>query len=105
MLVNLGEEAVKIGGGASIDQPDSAPIRASRSTDSTRAVTTRSNCAACISCDPETGTRLAFMTNYFTLPALTIAALYKQRWQVELFFKWIKQHLPFAILSAHPRMR
>ena len=34
-----------------------------------------------------------FLTNHFTLPALTIAALYKQRWQVELFFKWIKQHL------------
>ena len=34
-----------------------------------------------------------FLTNNFTLPALTIAQLYKQRWQVELFFKWIKQHL------------
>jgi len=44
-------------------------------------------------CDPETGKRLAFLTNNFMLPALTIAALYKQRWQVELFFKWIKQHL------------
>ena len=44
-------------------------------------------------CDPQTGKRLAFLTNNFTLPALTIAALYKQRWQVELFFKWIKQHL------------
>jgi Domain of unknown function (DUF4372)/Transposase DDE domain len=37
--------------------------------------------------------RLVFLTNDFLLPALTIAALYKQRWQVELFFKWIKQHL------------
>ena len=34
-----------------------------------------------------------FLTNNFTLPALTIAQIYKQRWQVELFFKWIKQHL------------
>ena len=37
--------------------------------------------------------RLVFLTNNFTLPALTIARLYKCRWQVELFFKWIKQHL------------
>ncbi|MGH8648486.1 MAG: IS4 family transposase [Burkholderiales bacterium] len=36
---------------------------------------------------------LVFLTNNFTLPALTIAQLYKCRWQVELFFKWIKQHL------------
>jgi Domain of unknown function (DUF4372)/Transposase DDE domain len=43
--------------------------------------------------DPETGKRLVFLTNDFTLPALTIAQLYKARWQVELFFKWIKQHL------------
>ena len=43
--------------------------------------------------DPETGKRLIFLTNHFTLPALTIAALYKRRWQVELFFKWIKQNL------------
>ena len=43
--------------------------------------------------DPETGQRLVFLTNNFTLPALTIAQLYKCRWQVELFFKWIKQHL------------
>jgi hypothetical protein len=34
-----------------------------------------------------------FLTNNMTLPALTICTLYKQRWQVELFFKWIKQHL------------
>ena len=44
-------------------------------------------------CDAETGKRLKFLTNNFTLPALTIARIYKQRWQVELFFKWIKQHL------------
>lgn len=43
--------------------------------------------------DPETGKRLVFLTNQFTLPALTICALYKSRWRVELFFKWIKQHL------------
>jgi hypothetical protein len=43
--------------------------------------------------DPETGKTLVFLTNNFTLPALTVAKLYKYRWQVELFFKWIKQHL------------
>jgi len=43
--------------------------------------------------DPETGKALVFLTNNFTLPAATICALYKARWQVELFFKWIKQHL------------
>ena len=44
-------------------------------------------------CDPETNQRLKFLTNNFVLPALTIAQIYKCRWQVELFFKWIKQHL------------
>jgi hypothetical protein len=43
--------------------------------------------------DPDTGKTLVFLTNNFTLPAATICALYKARWQVELFFKWIKQHL------------
>jgi hypothetical protein len=43
--------------------------------------------------DPESGKTLVFLTNNTTLPSLTIAALYKSRWQVELFFKWIKQHL------------
>ena len=43
--------------------------------------------------DPESGKTLVFLTNNFTLPAATICALYKVRWQVELFFKWIKQHL------------
>jgi Domain of unknown function (DUF4372)/Transposase DDE domain len=43
--------------------------------------------------DPETGKILVFLTNNFVLPALTIAQLYKYRWKVELFFKWIKQHL------------
>jgi hypothetical protein len=43
--------------------------------------------------DTDTGLKLVFLTNNFTLPALTIARLYKCRWNVELFFKWIKQHL------------
>jgi hypothetical protein len=43
--------------------------------------------------DVETGKRFQFLTNNFTLPAFTIAQIYKCRWQVELFFKWIKQHL------------
>ena len=43
--------------------------------------------------DAETDKRLKFLTNNFVLPALTIAQIYKSRWQVELFFKWIKQHL------------
>jgi hypothetical protein len=43
--------------------------------------------------DPETGKDLVFLTNNFLLPPLTIAQLYRCRWQIELFFKWIKQHL------------
>ncbi|MGH8135832.1 MAG: IS4 family transposase, partial [Steroidobacteraceae bacterium] len=43
--------------------------------------------------DPDTGKTLIFLTNHCGLPALSICALYKSRWQVELFFKWIKQHL------------
>jgi transposase len=43
--------------------------------------------------DVKTRKRFQFLTNNFTLPALTIALIYKSRWQVELFFKWIKQHL------------
>ena len=43
--------------------------------------------------DPDTGNTLDFLTNNFALPATTIANLYRCRWQVELFFKWIKQHL------------
>jgi hypothetical protein len=42
---------------------------------------------------PESGKTLIFLTNHFQLPALTVCSLYKSRWQVELFFKWIKQHL------------
>ena len=43
--------------------------------------------------DPDSAKALVFLTNQFQLPALTVCALYKCRWQVELFFKWIKQHL------------
>lgn len=43
--------------------------------------------------DPETGKRFIFLTNNFLLPALTIAQLYQSRWNIEVFFKWIKQHL------------
>jgi len=43
--------------------------------------------------DAQHDKRLVFLTNHFGLPALTIAELYRSRWQVELFFKWIKQHL------------
>jgi len=43
--------------------------------------------------DPETAKTLIFLTNNFVLPAFTITELYRCRWQVELFFKWIKQHL------------
>ena len=47
--------------------------------------------------DPETGKQLVFLTNNFALPALTITELYRCRWQVELFFKWIKQHLRIKV--------
>jgi Domain of unknown function (DUF4372)/Transposase DDE domain len=47
--------------------------------------------------DPATGKALVFLTNNFILPALTIADLYRCRWQVELFFKWIKQHLRIKV--------
>jgi hypothetical protein len=43
--------------------------------------------------DPATGKVLIFLTNNFTVPALTITQLYRGRWQIELFFKWLKQHL------------
>src|SRR6202795_4341356 len=43
--------------------------------------------------DPESGKTLVFLTNQFVVPALTICALYKSRWSVELFFKWVKQNL------------
>lgn len=47
--------------------------------------------------DPTTGKGLVFLTNNFSLPALTITQLYRCRWQVELFFKWIKQHLRIKV--------
>ena len=50
---------------------------------------------------PETGKTLVLLTNHFALPATTIAALYKARWQVELFFKWIKQHLRIEKFYGH----
>jgi hypothetical protein len=50
--------------------------------------------------DSETGRRFVFLTNNFTLPPLQIAQLYKCRWQVELFFKWIKQHLRIKAFSG-----
>jgi Transposase DDE domain len=43
--------------------------------------------------DPATEKSLVFLTNHFGIPASSVCALYKSRWQVELFFKWIKQHL------------
>ena len=47
--------------------------------------------------DAERDKRLVFLTNDFSLPATTIAALYKSRWRIELFFKWIKQHLRIKV--------
>jgi len=53
--------------------------------------------------DKQTGKRYVFLTNHFELPALTVALLYKCRWQVELFFKWIKQHLRIkAFFGTNP---
>ena len=43
--------------------------------------------------DPDTGNKLVFLTNHLEVPATIVAALYKNRWQIELFFRWIKQHL------------
>lgn len=51
--------------------------------------------------EPKTGKTLIFLTNNTALPALTIASLYKGRWQVELFFKWIKQHLRIKCFLGH----
>jgi hypothetical protein len=53
--------------------------------------------------DPETGKVLVFLTNNFTVPALTITHRYRGRWQIELFFKWLKQHLRIkAFYGASP---
>jgi IS4 transposase len=54
--------------------------------------------------DPQSGKTLVFLTNNTSLPALTIAALYKSRWQVELFFRWIKQH-PVEDWGVFDRLR
>ena len=51
--------------------------------------------------DPEADKSLVFLTNNFELPPLVIAGLYKSRWQVELFFKWIKQNLRFKHFFGH----
>lgn len=53
--------------------------------------------------DAKENSRLVFLTNNFTLPSLTIAKLYKRRWQVELFFKWIKQHLRIKKFYGHSK--
>jgi len=55
--------------------------------------------------DLESDKTLVFLTNNTPLPALTIAALYKSRWHIELFFKWIKQHLRINEVSRHERER
>lgn len=53
--------------------------------------------------DKDRNKRLVFLTNNFEIEAPTVAAIYKQRWQVELFFKWIKQHLRIkAFLGTSP---
>ena len=53
--------------------------------------------------DPETGLWLIFLTNHFLLDALTVAAIYRYRWKIELFFRWIKQHLRLrGFFSTNP---
>ena len=54
-------------------------------------------------CDPETGKHYEFLTNHFGLSARTISEIYKQRWQVELFFKWIKQNLKIKIFIGQSK--
>jgi IS4 transposase len=53
--------------------------------------------------DPDTGHSLVLLTNNFELPASTVADIYRLRWQVELFFRWIKQHLRLRAFFAHSR--
>jgi hypothetical protein len=55
--------------------------------------------------DPETTKTLVFLTNNISLPALTITQLYRCRWQIELFFKWIKQHLRIKAFFGTPKTR
>ena len=53
--------------------------------------------------DPETGLWLIFLTNHFLLDALTVAAIYRARWKIELFFRWLKQHLRLrGFFSTNP---
>jgi len=52
--------------------------------------------------DVEKDLRLTFLTNNFLLSALTFAQLYRARWQVELFFRWIKQHLRIKAFYGAP---
>ncbi len=67
--------------------------------------TTRRICAAFASRIPKPARRWSSSPTTSTLPALTICALYKSRWQVELFFKWIKQHLRIKRFYGTSRMR
>jgi hypothetical protein len=53
--------------------------------------------------DSETNKRIVFLTSNFDLAALTITQIYKPRWQVELFFRWMKQHLRIKAFTAPPR--
>jgi len=53
--------------------------------------------------DPETGKEYVFLTNRFDLSALAIADLYRQRWQIELFFKWVKQNLKIKTFYGNSR--
>ena len=76
-----------------IARPASFATGPSPWTASTPVRSTPNFCGASRFKDPESGKTLVFITNNFSLPAATICALYKSRWQVELFFKWIEQHL------------
>ena len=76
-----------------IGRPVSLPTRLSHWMAILPARTIPFICAASDFKDAASGKRLVFLTNHFTLPAALICDLYKSRWQVELFFKWIKQHL------------
>ena len=86
-------DAHRVYSAPAIAQPASSAIRPSRSTVITPAKNYPEHLRRIRFRDPETGKTLVFLTNQFGLPAATICALYKSRWQVELFFKWIKQHL------------
>ena len=95
--LSLGQRPTSAANGStpirSTSPPASNAIRLSSSKASMRRRTTRRNYGASATSIPRTDKTLVFLTNNFTLPALTIADLYRCRWQVELFFKWIKQHL------------